>query len=90
VVWGHRDGSSGERRSSAGRGDRASPIGRQRVSNSSQAGAGLHPGCGEASRDGDKTPQQKLAELQSLYDQKLISASDYEAAKKKILGELTN
>jgi len=37
-----------------------------------------------------KTPQQKLQELQSLYDQKLISASDYEAAKKKILGELTN
>ncbi len=37
-----------------------------------------------------KTPQQKLQELQSLYDQKLISQSDYEAAKKKILGELTN
>jgi len=28
--------------------------------------------------------------LQSLYDQKLISATDYEAAKKKILAELTN
>jgi hypothetical protein len=37
-----------------------------------------------------KTPQQKLQELQSLYDQKLISQSDYEAAKKKILGELMN
>ena len=37
-----------------------------------------------------KTPQQKLAELQSLYDQKLISQSDYEAGKKKILGEVTN
>ncbi len=36
-----------------------------------------------------KTPQQKLSELQSLYDQKLISASDYEAAKKKILAQLT-
>jgi hypothetical protein len=36
-----------------------------------------------------KTPQQKLQELQSLYDQKLISASDYESAKKKILDELT-
>jgi hypothetical protein len=36
-----------------------------------------------------KTPQQKLAELQSLYDQKLISAADYEAAKKKILSQLT-
>lgn len=35
-----------------------------------------------------KTPQQKLAELQSLYDQKLISASDYAAAKTKILNQL--
>ena len=36
-----------------------------------------------------ESPQQKLKELQSLYDQKLISASDYEAAKKKILNQLT-
>jgi hypothetical protein len=36
-----------------------------------------------------ESPQQKLKELQSLYDQKLISASDYEAAKKKILSQLT-
>ena len=36
-----------------------------------------------------KTPQQKLAELQSLYDQKLINASDYEAAKTKILTQMT-
>jgi len=36
-----------------------------------------------------KTPQQKLAELQSLYDQKLISQSDYEAAKTKILNQVT-
>jgi hypothetical protein len=37
-----------------------------------------------------KTPQQKLQELQSLYDQKLISQSDYEAAKQKILSSVTN
>lgn len=36
-----------------------------------------------------KTPQQKLQELQSLYDQKLISQSDYEAAKTKILNQMT-
>jgi hypothetical protein len=36
-----------------------------------------------------KTPQHRLQELQSLYEQKLISASDYESAKKKILDELT-
>ena len=35
-----------------------------------------------------KSPQQKLRELQSLYDQKLISASDYQAAKMKILNGL--
>ena len=27
-------------------------------------------------------------ELQSLYDQKLITQADYDAAKKKILGEM--
>ena len=37
-----------------------------------------------------KTPQQKLAELQSLYDQKLISQSDYQAAKTKILNSMVN
>ena len=36
-----------------------------------------------------KTPQQRLKELQSLYDQGLISASDYETAKKKILSQIT-
>ena len=35
-----------------------------------------------------KTAQQKLAELQSLYDQKLISQSDYQAAKTKILNSM--
>ena len=35
-----------------------------------------------------KSPQQKLQELQSLYDQKLISAADYQAAKTKILSGL--
>jgi hypothetical protein len=36
-----------------------------------------------------KTPQQKLAELQSLYDQKLITASEYAAAKTKVLNQMT-
>lgn len=35
-----------------------------------------------------KSPQQKLQELQSLYDQKLISAADYQAAKTRILSGL--
>jgi len=36
-----------------------------------------------------KTPQQRLAELQSLYKQGLISESDYNTAKTKILAELS-
>ena len=36
-----------------------------------------------------KSPQQKLRELQSLYDQKLITASEYQASKQKILNEMT-
>jgi len=37
-----------------------------------------------------KSPKQKLAELQSLYDQGLITQSDYQAAKTKILNSLAN
>ena len=36
-----------------------------------------------------KTPQQKLEELESLYKQGLISESDYNAAKAKILAQIT-
>jgi hypothetical protein len=35
-----------------------------------------------------KTPQQKLEELQALYKQGLISESDYNAAKAKILAQI--
>lgn len=43
----------------------------------------------EARASQTKTPEQRLKELQSLYDQGLISASDYETAKQKILVQLT-
>jgi hypothetical protein len=36
-----------------------------------------------------KTPQQQLEELQSLYKQGLISESDYNAAKAKILAQIS-
>jgi membrane protease subunit (stomatin/prohibitin family) len=52
-----------------------------------QAAAAADQAAANASQT--KTPQQRLKELQSLYDQGLISASDYEAAKKKILNQLT-
>lgn len=41
-----------------------------------------------ASKSPAKTPQEKLADLQSLYKQGLISESEYQAAKAKILKEL--
>ncbi len=43
----------------------------------------------EARASQTKTPEQRLKELQSLYDQGLISASDYETAKQKIVNQLT-
>ncbi|WP_313954070.1 SHOCT domain-containing protein [Accumulibacter sp.] len=43
------------------------------------AAQAAHPG---------KTAQQKLKELQSLYDQGLISKGDYEAAKTKIVNQI--
>ena len=46
-------------------------------------------GVGFAAANPPKSPQQKLRELQSLYDQKLITASDYQASKQKILNEMT-
>ncbi len=44
------------------------------------AAAAAHP---------QKSPQQQLQELKSLYDQELISASDYQAAKQKVLNQMT-
>jgi len=37
-----------------------------------------------------KTPKQKLSELQSLYDQGLITQSEYQAAKTKVLNSISN
>lgn len=36
-----------------------------------------------------QSAEAKLKELKSMYDQKLISQSDYEAAKAKVLAEMT-
>ena len=47
---------------------------------SAAASAAAHP---------QKSPQQQLQELKSLYDQGLISASDYQAAKQKVLNQMT-
>ena len=44
------------------------------------AAAAAHP---------QNSPQQQLQELKSLYDQKLISASEYQAAKQKVLNQMT-
>jgi len=42
-----------------------------------------------AAAPAQKTPQQKLEELESLYKQGLITESEYNAAKSKILAQLT-
>ena len=42
----------------------------------------------QAAAPAQKTPQQKLQELQSLYKQGLISEAEYQAAKSKILAEM--
>ncbi len=55
-----------------------------------QSAAAAQQAAARAAAPPEKTPQQKLAELQSLYDQKLISQSDYQAAKTKILTQMTN
>jgi hypothetical protein len=80
VVWGNAAAVSAE--SSAAAVNEAQAAAQQASIAAAQAQSA-------AAAAQQKTPQQKLQELQSLYDQKLISASDYEAAKKKILNELT-
>ena len=42
----------------------------------------------ESAAPAQKTPQQKLQELDSLYKQGLITRSDYDAAKQKILAQI--
>ena len=42
-----------------------------------------------AAAPAQKTPQQQLQELESLYKQGLITESDYNAAKAKILAQIT-
>ena len=66
---------------------RGQPGGRR--AQSAAAAKQAEAAAAQAKASQTKTPQQKLAELQSLYDQKLISASDYEAAKTKILNQMT-
>lgn len=53
-----------------------------------QAAASAHQAEASAAAGESKTPQEKLRELQSLYDQQLISESEYEAAKTKVLNQL--
>ncbi len=54
-----------------------------------QAAAAANQAAAAASKPAaSKTPQQKLEDLQSLYKQGLISESDYNAAKAKILAEM--
>lgn len=60
----------------------------QQAAAASAASAASAQQAEAAAQTVQKSPQQKLRELQSLYDQQLISAADYQAAKKKILAEM--
>lgn len=60
----------------------------QQAAAASAASAAAAQQAAAAAQTVQKSPQQKLRELQSLYDQKLISAADYQAAKTKILSGL--
>jgi len=60
----------------------------QQAAAASAASAASAQQAAAAAQTVQKSPQQKLQELQSLYDQKLISAADYQAAKTKILNGL--
>ena len=59
--------------------------GTSKLAAASQHGGAKAPPAATA----QKTPQQQLEELQSLYKQGLISESDYNAAKAKILAQLS-
>ncbi|HTO89128.1 MAG TPA: SHOCT domain-containing protein [Thermoanaerobaculia bacterium] len=57
----------------------------------SQAAAAANKAAGQAAAAAapQQTPAQRLQELESLYKQGLITQSDYEAGKAKILAEIT-
>jgi hypothetical protein len=56
---------------------------------SAAASAAAAQQAATATAHSQKTPQEKLEELKSLYDQGLISASEYQSSKQKILNEMT-
>ena len=56
---------------------------------SAAAAAAQQAAAASVAANPPKSPQQKLRELQSLYDQQLITASEYQASKQKILNEMT-
>jgi len=69
--------------------DAAAATSAQQAAAASAAAAQQAAASAASAANPPQTPEQKLAELQSLYDQKLISESDYEAAKTKILDQMT-
>lgn len=60
----------------------------QQAAAASAASAAAAQQAAASAANPPRSTQQKLRDLQSLYDQKLISASDYQAAKTKILNEM--
>ena len=60
----------------------------QSAAAAAQASAAAAAAASQAAAHTQKTPQQKLADLESLYKEGLITESDYNAAKAKILAQI--
>ena len=60
----------------------------QSAAAAAQASAASAAAATQAAAHATKTPQQKLADLEGLYKEGLISEADYNAAKAKILAQI--
>ena len=60
----------------------------QSAAAAAQASAASAAAASQAAAHTQKTPQQKLADLESLYKEGLITESDYNTAKAKILAQI--
>ena len=85
-------GGCEQRRGTAARGGQtaaAQPAAAASQASAAAAAAAASAAAEKPAAPAQKTPQQKLEELESLYKQGLITESDYNAAKAKVLAQIT-
>ena len=89
VVVGSTEAAAASKQNAAASQEAAAAASAQQAAAASAASAAsAQQAASAAAQATEKSPQQKLKELQSLYEQKLISQADYQAAKTKILNGL--